>query len=73
MPNFRPWFEANLGVDLTHKTPSIDADSIKCAESTLNDAFVSALLVHDIAFSNAAPYRIHRSHGKYKVHLGNVP
>ena len=65
MPHFRPWFEANLGVDLRYKTPSnTENTQIRAPAPTLNREFLAFLRQNNLAFSNDAKYRINRAHGK---------
>lgn len=63
IPHLRPWFEANMGVDINQKTPSVRFEDLKIPESILNEDFVSFLQHEGISFSNGPKYRVNRSHG----------
>ena len=64
MPNFRPWFEDKLGVDLDHRTPSQPAMSDDCIPvSTLQMDFVAWARDRNVCFSNRKQLRLARAHG----------
>uniref|UniRef100_A0A183C7J5 Alkylglycerone-phosphate synthase n=1 Tax=Globodera pallida TaxID=36090 RepID=A0A183C7J5_GLOPA len=65
LPALRPWIEQHLGVDLSHRTPSVSAQSlhippaVACAEQ-----FLRLLRSRGIPFSNVGMRRVVRSHGQ---------
>lgn len=63
IPLIRPWFEQNLGVDISHKTPSKDLKDIVVPEATVNQDFLNFLTSNRISFSDAPKYRLVRGHG----------
>ena len=63
MPAFRPWFEANLGVDLEYRTPSQLRSDFAVPAPVDNQSFIDFLRATEISYSNAAQHRIVRSHG----------
>ncbi|VDM49450.1 unnamed protein product [Toxocara canis] len=67
MPQFRPWFEANIGVRIDYVTPSQARTDLIAPEPINNQEFIDYLRANDIAYSNAAQHRIARSHG-HTVH-----
>ncbi|KAH7731635.1 alkyldihydroxyacetonephosphate synthaseperoxisomal [Aphelenchoides avenae] len=67
IPLIRPWFEQNLGVDISHKTPSKDLKDIVVPEATVNKDFLDYLTSNGISFSDAPKYRLVRGHG-HTVH-----
>lgn len=67
IPNIRPWFETNMGIDIEHKTPAIRFEDLKIPDPIYNDAFVEFLQKNAISFSNGPKYRVNRSHG-HTVH-----
>ncbi|KAI6176913.1 Alkylglycerone-phosphate synthase [Aphelenchoides bicaudatus] len=67
IPNLRPWFETNMGIDIQQKTPSIRFEDLKIPESIFNDQFIEFLQNAGISFSNGQKYRVNRSHG-HTVH-----
>ncbi|KAL6725734.1 hypothetical protein Aduo_007767 [Ancylostoma duodenale] len=67
MPHFRPWFEANLGVDLDYKTPSQKITDMEIPPPVENDEIYDGLLKANISFSNAPRMRLMRAHG-HTVH-----
>jgi hypothetical protein len=60
----RPWFEAHMGVEIQHKTPSVRFEDLKIPDPIYNDIFVEFLQVEKISFSNGPKYRVNRSHGR---------
>lgn len=68
MPNFRAWFESELGIDITYTTPSQPRMSDDCiADSCIDTEFVHRLREHRIAHSNRKQLRLNRAHGILKV------
>ncbi|TKR68564.1 hypothetical protein L596_024528 [Steinernema carpocapsae] len=63
LPLLRPWFEANLGVDMSFKTPSQPRSQMKVPDAINNQAFIDYLKELDISFSNKSYHRLVRSHG----------
>lgn len=64
MPNFRPWFEDYVGVDVNYETPSqeiMSADLIP--SSILNDEFIDWMKRERVSFSNDKQLRLNRGHG----------
>ncbi|KJH41490.1 FAD linked oxidase protein [Dictyocaulus viviparus] len=78
LPNLRPWFEENLGVDLQYTTPSKKLSDIEIPPPIENDEIYDELKKADISFSNAPRFRLMRAHGHTvhdMIHLrnGRVP
>ncbi|KAE9554818.1 hypothetical protein FO519_001933 [Halicephalobus sp. NKZ332] len=67
LPLLRPWFEENLGVDISVTKPSQKFTDMKIPEAFDNQQFIDTLRHHGIPFSNAPKYRLIRSHG-HTVH-----
>ena len=67
MPLLRPWFEQNLGVDITKTRPSQKQSDLKIPDSIDNQQFIDFLRQNGISFSNGPQYRLVRSHG-HTVH-----
>ncbi|KAK0415892.1 hypothetical protein QR680_012177 [Steinernema hermaphroditum] len=63
LPLLRPWFEANLGVDMSFKTPAQPRSQMKIPEPIINQEFIDHLRSLDISFSNRSQHRLIRSHG----------
>uniref|UniRef100_A0A7E4VL31 Alkylglycerone-phosphate synthase n=1 Tax=Panagrellus redivivus TaxID=6233 RepID=A0A7E4VL31_PANRE len=67
LPLLKPWFEQNLGIDITHTLPSQNLADVKVPHAIDNQNFIDFLRSHGISFSNAPNYRLIRSHG-HTVH-----
>ncbi|PAV80335.1 hypothetical protein WR25_13055 isoform B [Diploscapter pachys] len=63
MPHLRPWFEANLGVDLGYETKSQIIDAFVIPPPVENDEIYDMLKERGISFSNAPRIRLMRAHG----------
>ncbi|VDM84885.1 unnamed protein product [Strongylus vulgaris] len=63
MPQFRPWFEANLGVDIDYKTPSQKITDLQIPRPVENEEIYDELQKANISFTNAPRMRLMRAHG----------
>jgi alkyldihydroxyacetonephosphate synthase len=63
LPLLRPWFEQNLGADISKTRPPQKLSDITIPDSIDNQQFIDFLKQNGISFSNGPNYRLIRSHG----------